>query len=128
LVVAGIAGSVMIQRLPGQQNLMDDDDEDWRRAVILMSSVKPEELLDESLMPGELLYRLFHEEGVRLFDQQQVRNECRCSEEKVKSTLKSFPREEVEDMHDDGIVSVACEFCKTTYRFDDDALNELYSS
>lgn len=124
------AGALMIQQLPEQKNAMDDDDgdENWRRAVILMSSIKPEELLDGSLLPGDLLYRLFHEEGVRLFEQQPVRNECRCSSEKVERTLKSFPRTEIEDMREEGLVIVTCEFCKATYKFDDAALNVLYSS
>ncbi len=125
---AGLAGAIMIQQLPEQKDAMDDDDEDWRRAVILMSSVKSEELLDSDLKPGKLLYRLFHEEGVRLFDQQPVRNECRCSSGKVEKTLKSFPRTEIEDMREDGIVIVTCEFCKTAYEFDDDALDRLYST
>ncbi len=124
------AGALMLQQLPEQQNVMDEDtEEDWRRAVVLMSSVRQEELLDEGLAPADLLYRLFHEDGVRLFDALSIRNECRCSVKKVKRTLKSFPREEIEGMReDDGIVRVTCEFCKTDYTFDDDALDSLYSS
>ncbi len=127
---AATAGALMIQQLPGQENIINDgdEDEDWRRAVILMSSTKSEELLDASLKPGDLLYRLFHEEGVRLFDPQPVRNECRCSSGKIERTLKSFPRTEIEEMHEDGVVVVTCEFCKTDYRFDDSAIEALYSS
>jgi len=124
-----MAGALMIQRLPEQKNIMDDGgDEDWRRAVALMSSVKSSELLDADLTPADLLFRLFHEEGVRLFDQHPVRNECRCSRGKVETTLKSFPREEIEEMHEDGIVTVTCEFCKVAYSYDDEALDALYSS
>lgn len=125
---AATAGALMIQKLPGQTSTGDEDDEDWRRTVIMMSSVKSEELLDTTLMPGDLLYRLFHEQGVRLFDPQSVRNECRCSSEKIERTLKSFPRSEIEEMHEEGVVTVTCEFCKTDFRFDDSALDMLYSS
>ncbi|NQV45133.1 MAG: Hsp33 family molecular chaperone HslO [Rhodospirillales bacterium] len=125
-----MAGAVMIQQLPEQKNLMDEDDEDenWRRAVALMSSVKQEELLDAGLKPSELLFRLFHEEGVRLFDPQSIRNECRCSYKKVEQTLKSFPRADIEEMQEQGVVSVTCEFCKTDYNFDHAALDALYSA
>lgn len=122
------AGAMMIQQLPEQVNELSEDDEDWRRTVILMSSVKQEELLDAELNPGELLYRLFHEDGVRLYDQQPVRNECRCSQTKVEQTLKSFPREEIEDMREEGVVRVTCEFCKTDYIFKDEDLDALYAA
>lgn len=127
-VASSTAGAMMIQQLPEEGNNPDENDEDWRRTVILMSSVKPEELLNSELNPGELLYRLFHEEGVRLFDQLSIRNECRCSREKVERTLKSFPREEINDMREDDVVRVTCEFCKTDYEFGDDDLDRLYAS
>jgi len=123
-----VAGAIMVQRLPDHRGHEDDADEDWRRTVALMSSVTPEELLDAQLNPGELLYRLFHEEGVRLFDQQVVRNECRCSAQRVERTLKSFPRSEIESMREEDVVRVTCEFCKTDYIFDDSALDALYAN
>jgi len=127
---AAMAGALMVQQLPEQTGFMGDGDEvdDWRRTVILMSSVRRNELLDADLMPSELLFRLFHEDGVRLFDQQPVRNECRCSSRKVERTLQSFPRAEIEDMQEQGIVCVTCEFCKTDYNFDTAALDALYST
>lgn len=124
-----MAGALMIQQLPERKPDLDDEaEENWRRAVVLMSSIKNDELLDESLAPGDLLYRLFHEDGVRLYDQHSIRNECRCSIKKVEQTLKSFPRTEIEDMKEDGVVRVTCEFCKTDYTYDDAALDVLYAS
>lgn len=121
------AGAMMVQQLPEQAIGGKDDDEDWRRTVILMSSVTPEELLDGNLEPGDLLFRLFHEEGVRLYEQQPITNKCRCSTQKVERTLKSFPRSEIETMREGGLVRVTCEFCKADYSYDDDALDALYN-
>jgi molecular chaperone Hsp33 len=112
------SAALMIQRLPSDAEgtySRDDDDDAWRRAVVLMSSVTTEELLDPDLSSSQLLYRLYHEDGVRLFDVKPVQQTCRCSEQKIKNTLASFPKSEVLEMAEDGNVSIVCEFCKTEY-------------
>ena len=66
-----------------------------------------------------LLYRLFHEEGVRALPPSPVEAYCRCSRERVEAFLRSFGAEELADMHEpDGGISVTCEFCATKYRFE----------
>jgi molecular chaperone Hsp33 len=115
---AGNAAALMVQRLPAEgEDHVDRTEDAWRRAVILMSSVTDAELLDGGLLPNDLLFRLFHEDGVRVFEPRALRHGCRCSRAKVERTLKSFPREEIEAMADDGAVTVNCEFCKTDYLF-----------
>lgn len=109
------AAALMIQRLGGAEAAGLDDEEDWRRAVVLMSSVRPDELLSASVSAAEVLFRLFHEDGVRLFRQRPLRHRCRCSHEKVERLLATFPREEILAMADDGRIAVTCEFCKATY-------------
>lgn len=112
------SAALMIQRLPGDAEgtyARDEDDDAWRRAVVLMSSVTANELLDPDLSSSQLLYRLYHEDGVRLYDIKPVQQTCRCSEQKIKRTLASFPKEEINEMADDGQVSIICEFCKTNY-------------
>ena len=118
--------ALMLQRLPeaGGKIKSNIEEDDWRRAVVLMSSVTADEMLDESLSPHDLLFRLFHEDGVRVFDQKPLHKGCRCSAEKVSNTLKSFPKADIEDMADDGLVTVTCEFCKTDYRFQVDNLDQ----
>lgn len=120
------AAALMLQRLPTGTNDTDED-ENWRRAVILMSSITTEELLDENLDAGQLLYRLYHEDGVRLYGPQYLQHECRCSSERVGRTLKSFPRDEISDMADDGVITVTCEFCRTDYVYNIEDLYELIS-
>jgi molecular chaperone Hsp33 len=103
----------------------DEYDEAWRTAVILMSSCTADELLDRALVPEALLYRLFHETGVRVYPEQALEAKCRCSPDKVESVLKSLTTEQLDDMTVDGAVWVVCEFCKTELRYDGDALAAL---
>lgn len=119
------AAALMLQRLPREE---ESDDEDWRRAVILLSSITHAELLDPDLGPDRLLLRLFHEDGVRLFRRRDVFHRCRCSAERVERTLRSFPREEIDKMaEEDGRVVVTCEFCKAAYAYGPDDLDALFA-
>jgi molecular chaperone Hsp33 len=129
------AGAIMIQRLPGEGPRPDivadlnaeEDEENWREAVTLMASVTDEELANPRLTPDRLLYRLFHEPGVRMFQPRGLVDGCRCSRERVAGTLVTFPKSELFDMMDDGVVSVKCEFCGEDYVFDEPALEALFA-
>lgn len=121
------AGGLLLQNLAregGRQNeaeqlLDNDDDDDWRRTRILASTVEDHELIDPLLSPERLLYRLFHEEGVRVHEAQAVEERCRCSRERVEGFLRGFGPDQLADMREpDGAISVSCEFCSTTYRFE----------
>jgi molecular chaperone Hsp33 len=116
----------MIQRLPVANTLEPDEaEDDWRRAVIMMSSARPSELLEPSLSSADILFRLFHEDGVRIYRQRPLRHNCRCSRAKVERTLRAFPLAELKTMIENGVLRVTCEFCKTDYLFDEQALNTL---
>jgi len=124
------AAALVVQRLPsGEEGTIarDDDDEAWRRAVVLMSSITAGELLDPSLTPSEILYRLYHEDGVRVYRQKTIEHSCRCSRERVARTLASFPRDEIDAMSEGGQVAVTCEFCMAEYVFDDGQLDDLFA-
>jgi molecular chaperone Hsp33 len=126
------AGGLMVQNLAGaggteeeelpdldDDMLLGEDDDDWERVRILASTVEDHELLDPTLAPDRLLYRLFHEEGVRAMPPAAVEAYCQCSRERVAGFLKSFGAEELADMHEpDGTIAVTCEFCSASYRFD----------
>ena len=82
----------------------------------LVETVEDHELLDPMLTSEELLYRLFHERGVRVFEAQPVVERCRCSRERIVSMLRQFSDEERRDMvGDDGRIGITCEFCSTHY-------------
>jgi molecular chaperone Hsp33 len=122
------AGSLMIQRLPtaGEEPTRSDAAEDgWRRAMILMSSSTTGELVDPDLPPEALLFRLFHEDGVRVYGRHDLAARCRCSRERVERVLRMLPPEELDDMKVDGRVLVTCQFCSALYEFDDAAIAAL---
>lgn len=120
------AAAIMLQRLPGDDGLDPDAEEDWRRAVILMSSATPAELLEPRLDANRILYRLFHEDGVRIFRRRALRHRCRCSRAKVEAILRSFPAAEMRELiEDDGQITVTCEFCKAVYAFGDRDIDVL---
>jgi molecular chaperone Hsp33 len=80
-------------------------------------------LVDRELSPDRLLFRLFHEDGVRLYPPSTLRAACRCSEDRVLSLLKSFAPEDVTDMIEpDGRVHVTCEYCARHYVISVDAI------
>ncbi len=68
-------------------------------------------------MPPEvLLFRLFHEDGVRLEAARPLKAFCRCSEDRIRGVLKSFSPEERADMVEaDGAIKVTCEYCSRVY-------------
>ena len=119
------AGAVMVQSI-ADDNPEDDGSkalEDWRRTMLLLGTVKDTELIDPDLSPERLLLRLFHEEGVRVYDAQPLCFRCRCSRERVETLLRQFNTADIEDMKlDDGALEVTCEFCNERYRFEEKAV------
>jgi molecular chaperone Hsp33 len=114
------AGGLMLQRVPpegGYRVIADDVEDGWRRAMVLMSTATAAELVDPLLSPHRLLFRLFHDEGVRVFDTHTVEARCRCSRERIGRILRSFPAQDIEEMRQDEVTTVTCEFCNTRYDF-----------
>lgn len=123
------AGAIMIQHiardggLTGYREAEDEsphseEEENWSRASILLDTVEDHELLDPALEPNRLLYRLFHEDGVRAFEPSPVEFSCRCSRERMTSVLRSFGGHEIDEMVQDGVITATCEFCSEVYVFD----------
>jgi molecular chaperone Hsp33 len=97
--------------------LSHEDDDSWTEAQSLAATVSAEELTDPGIGVERLLFRLFHERGVRVFDAQPVFDRCSCSEDKIRSVISGFSAEEIASTIEDGEIRVTCEFCSTTYRF-----------
>jgi molecular chaperone Hsp33 len=96
-----------------------EEDDAWAEAQALASTTEAHELIDPMLSGERLLYRLFNERGVRVFEPTPLAAQCRCSAEGVDAMLRSFPPEEVRHMiGDDGMIGVTCEFCSTKRVFD----------
>ena len=94
-----------------------EEDEAWAEGRALVSTVEDLELIDPALSSERLVYRLFHEPGVRVFQAGDVRAECSCSRETVESMLKSFSQDDRDHMVEDGRILVTCEFCSANYEF-----------
>ncbi|HQU69735.1 MAG TPA: Hsp33 family molecular chaperone HslO [Albidovulum sp.] len=132
------AGGVMLQHMPkasplvakegevteGQllsagDLLQGDDEENWGRANLLLDTVEEIELIGPQLAPTDLLVRLFHEEGPRVFDAQPVQFGCSCSEDKVRQSLSIYSAKDITHMTTpEGIVTADCQFCGAHYEFD----------
>lgn len=128
-------GGVMVQKssFSGFQQVdgevTDSEFEDaWRRVIIFLGSCTNDEMLDVYLHPHDLLFRLFSEDGVRVFDPSSLTMKCRCSRERVQNVLVSFPREEVESMKIGDDVVVTCEFCNVNYRFDTGHIDAIFKA
>jgi molecular chaperone Hsp33 len=95
------------------------EDDAWVEARSLVDTVEDHELIDPAVSSERLLYRLFHERGVRVFEAQGLREACRCSEERIMGMMQRFSREDRRDMvGDNGRIQITCEFCSRLYDLD----------
>jgi molecular chaperone Hsp33 len=113
-----MAGGVLLQQLPEQVTRDPQQRErQWEHACTLAETVEKSEVL--MLAQRDVLYRLFHEDRVRLFEGSQVRFACSCSRERCHNALLSIgPTELVNLLEEDGEIKMDCEFCNAQYRFD----------
>ncbi|MEM8811395.1 MAG: Hsp33 family molecular chaperone [Pseudomonadota bacterium] len=93
------------------------EDDAWFEARSIAETIEDHELTDPEIGPDRLLYRLFHERGVRVFESKPIRHNCRCSRDKIRTVIEQFPAAERQDMVQDGHIVVTCEFCNSVYRF-----------
>ncbi|MCM2131890.1 Hsp33 family molecular chaperone HslO [Larsenimonas rhizosphaerae] len=108
------AGGLLLQTLPDDQSSKDPDA--WNRSTKLAETVKSDELL--SLEPTELLYRLYHEEQIRVFDPAPLSFGCTCSRERFAAALLSMGETELrETLETRQAIDTQCHFCNTSYHF-----------
>lgn len=116
------AAGLLLQRMPTEWG----QDEDWERVTMLAETISDEELL--GLAADRLLFRLFNEETIRLFEPEPIAFRCSCSLERVQDTLKALGRDEIESiLQEQGDVQIDCEFCNRHYRFDAVDIGELFA-
>lgn len=121
------AGGVIAQFMPGEGGGRlrgeavlkgPEDEEIWNRAAILLESTQADELLDPGLSAEALLWRLYHEDGVRVFEPHSVRAECACNADKIAAILERYGPDELTEMLENGFIRANCDFCRTEYLFD----------
>lgn len=119
------AGAIMLQHVPEHEKIPQDHKpvpENWNRARILLETCTPDELLDARLHDDTLLYRLFHEEGVRVYAPQPVTKGCRCTRDKLQSILALLSEDDRDHATVDGQIVMTCEFCNKDFSFQPDGL------
>jgi len=109
------AGGLLIQDTAADEPAAGAD-EAWRRAQAFFETIGEDELIDPSIAAETLLWRLFHEDGVRVFETRKLRAFCRCSEQRIAGVLASFGEaEQAEMVQADGRIRVTCEYCSKVY-------------
>ena len=121
------AAGLLLQRLPNSDdNLVEEDNESWNRTLALSETMSAEELLD--LEPETLLHRLYHEEDLRVFDQENIIFKCQCSQQKVEAMINSLGIKEARDIIEkQGSIKIDCEFCNTHYALDSLDIERLFN-
>ncbi|MBL9048645.1 MAG: Hsp33 family molecular chaperone HslO [Tabrizicola sp.] len=131
------AGGVMLQHMPSVSGVAADqgsgeggllthadilggaESDNWNRANLLLDTVEELEMIGPSVTPADLLVRLFHEEGPRVFEAQPVRFGCSCSAEKVRNTMSIYSQKDIATMTTEaGVVTADCQFCGAHYELD----------
>jgi molecular chaperone Hsp33 len=117
--VAAEAGSGEGGLLSHMDILGGAEAENWTRVNLLLDTVEELELIGPQVAPTDLLVRLFHEEGPRVFDAQPLRFGCSCSEEKVRNSLSIYSAKDIAHMTTEaGVVTADCQFCGAHYELD----------
>ncbi|MFN7387907.1 Hsp33 family molecular chaperone [Brevundimonas sp.] len=112
------AGGALIQLIAGD-DARGSTEEVWDRSRALFHTLADDELVDPTITPQTLLFRLFHEDGVRLEDPRPLKAQCRCSADRIATVLASFAPEERADMVEpDGKIHVTCEYCARDYELE----------
>jgi molecular chaperone Hsp33 len=130
------AGGLLVQFLPSSPDRMRQadlppgdapeghvgvahaEDDAWVEARALVDTVEDHELVDPNVSSERLLYRLFHERGVRVFEGQPVHEECRCSHERIMAMMRNFSADDRQHMVESGRIRITCEFCSRAYDLD----------
>lgn len=122
------ATGLLLQRLPTEEleNLSDTGGDHWNRALALTNTITREELL--SLDIATILTRLYHEEELRTFDQEDISFKCQCSQQKIEQMVVSIGLDEAQDIiNKQGSIDIDCEFCNSHYSLEQADIKRLFS-
>ena len=113
------SGLIMLQKLPNKTDMDDEENKEvWENSLNFLSTLKKEECLSVSLTSRDILFRLFNEVGVTVYDEIVIQDKCRCSKEKVELAIKKLNKDELNEIADEkGNIKVICEFCKMERSF-----------
>ena len=113
------SGLIMLQKMPNKTDMDEEENiEVWENSLNFLSTLKKEECLSVSLTSRDILFRLFNEVDVTVYDEIVIQDKCRCSKEKVELAIKKLNKDELNEIADEkGNIKVICEFCKMERSF-----------
>ena len=113
------SGLIMLQKMPNKTDMDEEENREvWENSLNFLSTLKKEECLSVSLTSRDILFRLFNEVGVTVYDEIVIQDKCRCSKEKVELAIKNLNKDELNEIADEkGNIKVICEFCKMERSF-----------
>ena len=112
------AGALILQRIALGDQSVEDPQDAWQTATALAATLTGDELLDESVTPEQLLYRLFHSEEVCSERPRALAYGCRCSRAHLSGILAGFAEDDLAEMAEDGVITMTCEFCNLDFCFE----------
>lgn len=122
-------GAICVQAMPKEGDLTEHDldriPDGWDEMTALIHTLTAAEAINPSLHPHDLLFRLFHEGGIRVYDTVHVQHRCRCGLERAQQALATLSEAEAAEFSENNYVEVKCEFCNSAYRFTLEELAEL---
>lgn len=118
------AAGLFLQELPSRLDF-EQRTQQWRHLSMLAETIEAHELLQ--LSGDEVLYRLFHQEQLRLLRRDAIQFRCSCSRERTERMLCSLGRDELDSiLREQGSIQVNCEFCNQLYAFGADDVARLF--
>ena len=120
------AGGLFLQVLPQQLSDEEQNQEQWQHLTQLAETISTDEQLQ--LAHSDQLYRLFHQDNVRLLDANQLQFACSCSQQRTAQMLKKMERSELEEVFaEQGKIEVSCHFCNQLYLFESTDIEQIYN-
>lgn len=112
-------GLIMLQKMPIKNKLSKETNKEvWELSRDFLSTLKKEEFLSTKLSSKDILFRLFNELKVITYDEIEIKDKCRCSQDRVQFALNNLDKKELSEIADEnGDIKVMCEFCKTERLF-----------
>lgn len=121
------ATAFIMERVAGEGGVgaLDEEEQEeaWNTALALAGTLKEAELLDDALAPEQLLYRLFHQEGLAVGQSRALAYGCRCSRSRLVNVLEGFSADDLDHMAEDGTITMTCEFCNFDFRFSRESID-----
>ena len=112
-------GLIMLQKMPIKNKFSEETNKEvWELSRDFLSTLKKEEFLSTKLSSKDILFRLFNELKVMTYDEIEIKDKCRCSQDRVQFALNNLDKKELSEIADEnGDIKVMCEFCKTERLF-----------